>query len=75
VRHFELYLTSQSAGLWRARLRARQPGGPWEWVRIEGLPTDGGTAIEMTDNQLTGRLPFLLEKHVIPGADRTAFGE
>jgi hypothetical protein len=75
VRDFELYLTSRSLGLWHVQLRARHPGGPWEGVRIGGLPTDGSTAIDMTDHQLTGHLPFLLEKHVIPGADRTAFGD
>jgi hypothetical protein len=75
VREFELYLTSQSAGLWRARVRVRHPGGPWEWVRSERFPADGSTAIELKDNQLAGYLPFLLEKHVIPGADRTAFGD
>ena len=75
VREFELYLTSQSPGLWRARVRVRHPGGPWESVRSEALPADGSMAIELKDNQLTRYLPFLLEKHVVPGADRTASGD
>lgn len=74
IREFELHLSRTKSGSWRARLRARHPGGPWEWVPMEGLTTDDGTVLELSAAQLTGSFPLLLDKHIIPNADRTAFG-
>jgi hypothetical protein len=75
VREFELHLAQTKSGSWRARLRGRHPGGPWEWVPIEGLTTGAGTELELSTAQLNGSFPLLLDKHIIPYADRTAFGE
>jgi hypothetical protein len=75
IREFELHLTQTKSGSWRARLRGRHPGGPWEWVPIEGLATGAGTELELSTAQLNGSFPLLLDEHIIPYADRTAFGE
>ena len=75
VREFELHLSPTTSGSWRARLRARDPGGLWEWLRIEGLETGGDTGLEVSGAQLNGSFPLLLDRQIIPYADRTAFGE
>ena len=75
VREFELHLTQTKSGSWRARLRGRHPSGPWEWVLLEGVTAGAGTELELSTAQLNGSFPLLLDKHIIPYADRTAFGE
>ncbi len=75
VREFELHLSPTTSGSWQVRLRARDPGGPWEWLRIEGLVTGGETGLALSEAQLIGSFPLLLDKQIIPYADRTAFGE